>query len=118
MKFTLGCQVVLRAIRPQCNFIFSTNNFRCYSVIKRKNNVDDLLFIKSILKESTHNIDLAPTGLGNILLPSQYALLARLGFKEDLALPDQLARTALSHPSRYPDNTFFESLLFYGTVPR
>ena len=87
-----------------------------HSLDLKKNNVDDILFIKKILKDSPEPLDLEPTGLANTLLPSQYALLARLGFKDDLALPDQLAWTALQHPSRYPDNTFFESLLFYGKL--
>jgi len=98
-------------------------------IIKR-NVVDDLFFIKNLLTDSTstnssnssnsnYNVDLKPTGLGYDLLPIQYALLSRLGLAHDqlYALPESLATLALQHPSRYPDNAFFETLLFYGNTP-
>jgi hypothetical protein len=86
-----------------------------YSTPMKQNYVDDLLYIQNLLKDNTE-VDLKATGLGHPLLPAQYALLSRmtLSHGELHALPEPLALLALQHPSRYPDNVFFETLLLYG----
>lgn len=110
---------------------------RCITMYSKKNHTRDIEYVREILlKHETSKIDLVGTGLQHVLLPSQYAVLARMGFMQSesslevlsktsdskegtsqpfgMALPEDLAKLAFDHPSFHTNNAFFETLLFYG----